>query len=103
LKRSYDLFEAAEQDLRGIIRYTREQWGSQQAARYVRDLEQAMAALAAGDPPHRDVSDLGPGLRVRRCQHHHIFCRLQEGKRPQIVAVLHERMDLITRVAARLE
>ena len=103
MNRAYDLLVAAEQDLRGILRYTRDHWGMQQAARYMDDLERAMAALAAGNPPFRDVSDIEPGLRVRRCQHHHIFCSLNEGRSPLIVAILHERMDLITRVGSRLE
>lgn len=103
MKRAYELLEAAEQDLRGITRYTRNKWGAQQAARYIKELEQGMAAVAAGKHPFRDIGDLRPGLRVRRCGHHHIFCRIQDGYRPQIIAILHERMDLLARLAARLQ
>jgi plasmid stabilization system protein ParE len=38
LKRAYELLEAAEQDLRGITRYTRNKWGAQQAALYIKEL-----------------------------------------------------------------
>jgi plasmid stabilization system protein ParE len=62
-----------------------------------------MASLAVGAPPFRDVGDLRPGLRVRRCRQHRIFCRIQEGQRPRIVAILHVRMDILARLADRLD
>lgn len=38
----YVLSDAAEADLRGIIRYTRKQWGDSQVRRYIGKLEQGL-------------------------------------------------------------
>ncbi|WP_250151132.1 type II toxin-antitoxin system RelE/ParE family toxin [Photorhabdus akhurstii] len=42
----YVLTTAAESDLRGIVRYTRKQWGDAQVRRYIAMLEQGIANLA---------------------------------------------------------
>jgi len=59
--------------------------------------------LRADWPPFRQASERYPALRVARCEHHFIFCLPQEEEPALIVAILHERMDLVARVAARLE
>jgi toxin ParE1/3/4 len=102
LTRPYVLTKAAEVDLRDVIRYTRRQWGDAQARRYVSQLQSCAAALAAGDGRHRDMGDLYPGLRMMRCEHHYIFCLPRPETPALIVAILHERMDLIARIAGRL-
>ncbi|WP_248279415.1 type II toxin-antitoxin system RelE/ParE family toxin [Xanthomonas campestris] len=45
----YVLTDAAEADMRGIIRYTSARWGQAQVRRYIADLEQGIARLAAGN------------------------------------------------------
>lgn len=45
---AYILTTDAEADLRGIIRYTRKQWGTAQVRRYIARLEHGIADLAAG-------------------------------------------------------
>ena len=67
---SYVLTSAAEADLRDVVRYTRRQWGSAQARRYVGELQRCIEALAAGEGRHRLMADLHPGLRMRHCEHH---------------------------------
>lgn len=101
-RRSYVLSDAAEADVREIIRYTRKQWGDAQARRYINDLEQRIARLVTGQEPFRDMSELHPALRMAHCEHHYVFCLPREHTPALIVAILHERMDLITRVANRL-
>ncbi|HAV4990540.1 TPA: MFS transporter [Acinetobacter nosocomialis] len=54
----------AEADLRGIIRYTRREWGAAQVRRYIAKLEQGIARLAAGEGPFKDMSELFPALRM---------------------------------------
>jgi len=48
------------------------------------------------------LSDIHPSLRVTRCEHHYIFCIWREGAPAIIIAILHERMDLIARIKDRL-
>ena len=48
------------------------------------------------------MSALYPALRMARCEHHYVFCLLREHAPALVVAIFHERMDLMTQLAARL-
>ncbi|OSQ35133.1 type II toxin-antitoxin system RelE/ParE family toxin [Thalassospira mesophila] len=98
----YILTTAAEADLRGIIRYTGREWGAAQVRRYMARLEQAIVALAAGQGSFKEMSDLFPGLRMVRCERHYIFCLPRENELSLIVAIFHERMDIMTRLTDRM-
>lgn len=97
------LTAAAESDLRGIVRYTRKQWGNAQVRHYIATLEQGIASLADGKGVFKDMSELFPGLRMGLYEHHYIFCLPRDGAPSLIVAIFHERMDLMTRLADRLK
>ena len=99
---NYVLTHAAEADVRGIIRHTRKEWGDAQVRRYVTKLEQGMARLAAGLGYFKDMSALYPALRMVHCEHHYVFGFPRERAPTLIVAILHERMDLMARLADRL-
>lgn len=100
---SFALTEAAEADLRAIIRYTSAQWGDDQARIYVGKLARGFERLASGGGAVKDVGDLFPGLRMLRCEHHYVFALPRADAPTMIVAILHERMDTIARVAQRME
>lgn len=70
--------------------------------RYIVSLEQRIADLAAGRGAYKDMSALFPALRMAHCEHHYVFCLPREGMPALIVAIFHERMDLIARLAIRL-
>ena len=70
---------------------------------YIAKLEQGIARLAAGEGPFKDMSELFPALRMARCEHHYVFCLPRAGEPALVVAILHERMDLMTRLADRLK
>ena len=98
----YVLTLAAEADVRGIIRHTRKEWGDAQVRHYVTKLEQGMVRLATGQGYFKDLSALYPALRMVRCEHHYVFGLPRERAPALIVAILHERMDLMARLADRL-
>ena len=98
----YILTAGAEADLRGIIRYTRREWGTAQVRRYIARLEDGIARLAAGQGSFRDMSELHPALRMAHCEHHCVFCLPRDNAPALILAILHERMDLMMRLADRL-
>ncbi|NSZ66624.1 type II toxin-antitoxin system RelE/ParE family toxin (plasmid) [Agrobacterium tumefaciens] len=100
---AYILTAEAESDLRSVTRYTRTQWGAAQVRHYVSDLEPGIATLAEGTGSFKDMSALYPALRMARCQHHYVFCLPREDAPALIVAIFHERMDLIKRLVDRLE
>lgn len=102
IRHDYVLTDAAEADVRGIIRHTRKQWGDAQVRRYITKLEQGMASPAAGQGAFQDMSALYPALRMAHCEHHYVFFLPREHVATLIVAILHERMDLIARLADRL-
>ena len=54
----YVLTDAAEADLRGIVRYTRKQCGAAQVRRYVADLEAGITRLVAREGIFKDMSAL---------------------------------------------
>lgn len=93
---------AAEADLRGIVRYTRKAWGDAQARRYAAQLERGVEGVVSGQGAFRDMSVLYPGLRMARCEHHYIFVLPRDGAPALVVAILHERMDLMVRLGERL-
>lgn len=99
----YVLLPAAEADLRGIIQYTRKQWGDAQARTYVGKLQRCIESMAAGEVLSKDMAELHPGLRMLRCEHHYIFCLPRDNAPLAIVAIFHERMDLMVRLADRLK
>ncbi len=98
----YLLTAAAEADIRDIIRYTRKQWGDAQVRHYVAALEQGIARLAARQGVFKDMDALYPSLHMARCEHHYVFCLPRENAPALIVAIFHERMNLMTRLADRL-
>lgn len=100
---AYVLTDEAEADLRGVIRHTRKHWGDAQVRSYIASLEQGFVDLAAGQGPFKDMGELYPSLCMARCGHHYVFCWRREHAPALIVAILHERMDMLGRLAARLE
>lgn len=102
MKRGYDLSLSAEADLRDIVRYTRNQWGETQARHYLAALKSCIERVAAGLGIVKDMAALHAGLRMVHCHHHYVFCRSDDHAPALIVAILHERMDLMTRLSDRL-
>jgi len=99
---TYALTDAAEADLRDIIRYTRKQWGVAQVRRYVAKLKVSMTNVAIGKGAFREIRTIYPALRVAHCEHHYIFCLPRKNAPAWIIAIFHERMDLMQRIADRL-
>jgi plasmid stabilization system protein ParE len=99
---NYVLTKDAEADLRGIVRYTSKEWGAVQVRTYIAKLKAGIARVAAGQGAFKELDALYPALRMARCQHHFVFCLPREDAPALIVAIFHERMDLMVRLATRL-
>ena len=97
---SYDLTLAAEEDLRGIWRYTYETWGFDQAETYFDRIEACCEAIGDRNTRSKTLKGLPDGVRIHCCEHHFIVW-LDEA-RPVIIAILHERMDFMRRLKDRL-
>jgi plasmid stabilization system protein ParE len=101
MSRAYVLSALAEADLRDIVRYSRKQWGDERTRAYVEQLERGADNLARGKGHYRDMSAIYPKLRVTLAGHHYVFCLPRADAPALVVAVLHERMDVVTRLRAR--
>jgi toxin ParE1/3/4 len=99
----YVLTAAAETDVREIVRHTRRQWGEAQARGYLTKLGRGIERLVAGQGVFKEMSVLHPGLRMVHCEHHYIFCLPRNDAPALVVAIFHERMDLMVRLAERLK
>lgn len=96
----YGLTLDAEEDLRGVWRYTFAKWGPDQADRYLGQMEACFEAISHDRAQSKSFETLPTGVCILRCEHHYIFWLT--GERPIIVAVLHEKMDLVRRLKERM-
>ena len=98
----YELTEAADGDLLSIARYTIKKWGVEQAWRYEAALETCFAAIGKGKIRSRVFLKKRPELLFIHCRNHYIFYITRDNNCPLIIAVLHENMNLVTRLKNRL-
>ena len=98
----YDLTRSAQGDLEAIARYTIERWGSKKAKQYAASFDACFMKLAEGEVVARVFSEALPHIQVTRCGQHYVFFLRTAKKRPCIIAVLHERMEILERLKGRL-
>ena len=93
----FQLSPAARVDLDEIWDYTVRRWGVEQAERYIRAIVEACQEIAVGDREGIAVDYIRRGYRKLAVGSHLVFYR-QGAAGPEIIRVLHQRMD----VGARL-
>lgn len=93
------LTRAAKEDLKSIGRYTADTWGREQRNRYLALLDASMHDLADNPRLGRDCGEIRAGYRRYRVGKHVLFYRQLDPDRIEIVRVLHERMDVETRLS----
>ncbi len=103
MSQPYILTAGAAVDLQKIAIYTEKEWGPTQRQEYIRQIETAAIELAQGRGAFRQRDDLCPGVRVRLAGHHYIFCLPRADAPALILAILHERMDIIAQLKERLD
>lgn len=92
----------AQNDLWDIWVYTKEEWGVEQAERYLDKLIEKMVAVNDGSTFLRLVDGAAKDIRFCRAEHHYIFVQGYEAGDLKIFAILHERMDIPAQVRGRL-
>ncbi|KPQ28382.1 MAG: hypothetical protein HLUCCX14_11320 [Marinobacter excellens HL-55] len=82
----------AESDLIGIWVYTCEEWGVDQADKYLDQLDEGMKQLINHPSLGADYTHVFPGYRRLQVEHHAVFYQVLE---PEVVVVrvLHEDID----------
>ncbi len=99
---TYTFTRSAQNDLRDIAIYTSKQWGSDQAIKYAGNLDQCFEAITKGNIIEKVVSENTPDIFYHRMQKHIIFYQKLENNDLIILAILHEKMDLMKRLQDRL-
>lgn len=103
MTRNFEYALVAQTDLEEIVRYTARQWGVAQAKLYAGQLDEAVSDLANGQGTFKSWDELLHGLRVKAVGSHFVFCVIRPGKPALVLAILHQRMDLMARLRKRLE
>ncbi|MFQ5356435.1 MAG: type II toxin-antitoxin system RelE/ParE family toxin [Mariprofundaceae bacterium] len=103
MTQAYVLSAGAAEEIRDIARSTERKWGTAQRKEYIRKIEVVAIELAQGVGRFRQRDDLYPGVRVKLAGHHYVFCLPRVDAPALILAILHERMDLISRLKERLD
>jgi toxin ParE1/3/4 len=88
----YRLSPAAQRDLEGIWKYTRSEWGLEQAERYTDLLTAAFQVLAESPNSAPACDHIRQGYRRRNVERHMIYFRVTEYG-IAIIRILHDRMD----------
>ena len=92
------LTNRAKADLKSIGRYTSDTWGREQRNRYLAQLDRSFAQLAANPLKSRDCAGVRPGYRKHGVGQHIVFYHSIADDCIEIVRVLHQRMDLESRL-----
>jgi toxin ParE1/3/4 len=82
----------AESDLTGIWLYTCEEWGIDQADKYLDQLEVGMKQLLNHPLLGANYAHVLPGYRRLQVEHHAVFYQVLEPE-VLVVRVLHEDID----------
>lgn len=99
----FQLTSDAAADLLEIARYTIQKWGKARAKKYEQKLKESFATIGRGEAHARILFENWPELRFSHCEHHYIFFLMRPAQSTAIIAILHERMNMIQRIRARLD
>ncbi len=99
----YEISKVAEEDWSNIARYTLEKFGEKQVQRYTNQLVKCIEDLANNVGLYKEKSISNHRVLIKRCQKHYIFSLIQDDKPILIIAIFHEKMDLMKRLKSRLK
>lgn len=94
----YKFTNIAVNDLSDIWNYTFDAWSESQADKYYKLILNACAAIARKPQQGKAYEEIHPGLKGKKASKHIIFYRILEDKSIEITRILHERMDLKTKL-----
>lgn len=98
----YEISPLVEPEIDAILDYTIEKFGRSQMIKYWDQLKTCLDQLDRKHPICQEIKVGSKSLRYIHCQKHYLFA-LERANRPLlIIAILHERMDLVARLKSRL-
>lgn len=99
---SYEISKAAAKDWRNIVHYTLKKFGKKQVKKYTDSLIKCLDDLASEKGQFKTINISNHKVLVKRCQKHYIFALNKSDHPLLIIAILHERMDLMQRLQDRM-
>ena len=90
----YDLTNKAVEDLSEIWEYTVEEWSEMQANRYYNFILESCQEVANHPQFGKHYEEIEKDLLGFKSNHHIIFFKVVSPKEILVVRILHERMDL---------
>lgn len=100
---SYILSLSAQLDLEDILQYTFDNFGASQMLKYNDFLIEGFEKIAKQDGTYKRVNEQDIEVRSLHCQKHYIFAIEGIETSVIIIAILHERMELMKRLTSRLK
>lgn len=83
----------AREDIKGIGRYTKENWGTKQRDYYLDEIDKTIQDLRANKRLGRPRDDIREGLLSWACQQHMIFFKRDGAANVEILRILNQSMD----------
>ncbi len=94
----YELTNKAVEDLTDIWNYTFENWSERQADKYYQLLIESFTEIAENPVLGKNFDAIIESLRGFKVGRHIVFYREIEGRRIEIIRILHDHMDLKNRL-----
>ena len=98
----YEKSQEALDDWQAIVEYTLDRHGEDQTIKYTRQLIACIEAMAKDKGYFKDIKIKKRTVRIMHCQKHYIFGLVRNEAPLMIIALFHERMDLMVRLKKRL-
>lgn len=95
---AYIIREKALEDINTIWIYTAENWSVEQADRYYNLIYDEIEYIVSNFEMARDFAKIRKSYRFSKVKSHLIFFKKDKNNEIEVVRVLHERMDIASRL-----
>ena len=95
---AYIINEKALEDINNIWIYTAENWSVEQADRYYNLIFDEIEYIVGNFEMARDFGKIRKSYRYSKVKSHLIFFKKDKNNEIEVVRVLHERMDIASRL-----
>ena len=95
---SYRISEKAVEDLENIWIYTLHKWSIEQADRYYNLIINEIEFIAKNFMTGKSMDHIKNGYRASIVKSHLIYYRKSQNNQVEIIRILHQKMDIETRI-----
>lgn len=99
----YKIIPSAEKEIEHILDYTITNHGPDQMLKYRDQLISCIENIASETGFYKTLKRKNKVLRYLHCQKHYIYALVRKNKPVLVIALYHEKMDIIKRLDQRLK